>query len=95
VYSQEGEAQSVHSYCLQMVLPLLLIKGVGGVSDLLNRMTAAYKTGDYQLTMSEASAGPFNRSCSRLHGGEGTIIPQHLMIYLLYDPSREVLRDLL
>ena len=50
---REREAQSVLTYCLQMVLPLLLIKkwgctcGVGGgVSDLLNGMTAAYKTGD-------------------------------------------------
>lgn len=46
-----GGAQSVLSYCLQMVLPLLLIKE--GVSDLLNRMNTAYKTGDYQLTVSK------------------------------------------
>lgn len=45
---------------------------VGGVSDLLNRMTTAYKTGDYQLTVSKTSARPFNRSGSRLYGGEGT-----------------------
>lgn len=43
-----------------MVLPLLLIKE--GVSDLLNGMTVAYKTGDYQLTVSKTSVGPFNRA---------------------------------
>lgn len=49
-------------------------RGGGGCSlDLLNRMTTAYKTGDYQLTVSKTSAGPFNRSCPRLRGGEGTL----------------------
>jgi len=68
----------------------------GRLSDLLNGMTAAYKTRDYQLTVSKTSVGPFNRSCSRLYGGEGTyhtLTPQ--MIYSFYDPSSEVLRDLL
>lgn len=71
-------------------------RGGWGVSDLLNRMTTAYKTGDYQLTVSKTSAGPFNRSCSRLYGGEGTHhTPTPWMIYLFYDPGSEVLRDLL
>lgn len=96
---QGREAQSVLSHCLQMVLPLLLIKeGVvgGGVSDLLNGMTGAYKTRDYQLTVSKTSAGPFNRSCPGLYGGEGThhTLLTPWMIYLFYDPSSEVLRDL-
>lgn len=63
---REGERGPVCPQLLSSDGFTTLVNKGGGVSDLLNGMTAAYKTEDYQLTVSKTSAGLFNRSCSKV-----------------------------
>lgn len=65
------EARVVLSYCLQVVLPLLLIKEEGGSQIYLTEWLHLTTVEITRLQCQKTSAGSFNRSCSGLYGGEG------------------------